>query len=59
MGNTKDMNYGDYADKDNEKLSELREELMDYVEKGQSKTFVKKFHELMEVERELALRGGE
>ena len=53
------IHYGDYGAMETEELSEMRESLMDYLEKGQSKTFIRKFHELMEVERELTLREGE
>jgi len=48
--------YGDYGDKEDDELVEMREEFMDYIEKGMSQEFIDKFHELLEVERELTLR---
>lgn len=50
------IHYGDYGNLDDDTLCELREELMDYLEKGRSQLFIHKLHELMEVERELTLR---
>lgn len=50
------VHYGDYGNLDDDTLCQLREELMDFIEKGRSQLFIHKFHELMEVERELTLR---
>ena len=51
------IKYGDYGDMDDDKLCELREELMDNIEKWLLHEHrIEEFHELMEVERELTLR---
>lgn len=50
------VHYGDYGDLEDDTLCSMREELMDYIEKGKTQFFIRKFHELMEVERELTLR---
>lgn len=50
------VHYGDYESKEDEELIEMRENLMDYIEKDRSEEFINKFHELLEVERELTLR---
>lgn len=50
------IKYGDYGSKSDSALNRMREDLMDYIEKGKSQVFIRKFHELMEVERELTLR---
>jgi len=50
------IHYGDYGNKEDEELIKMREELMDYIEKGKTEVFINKFHELLEVERELTLR---
>ncbi len=52
------VHYGDFGDLEDDTLVSMREELMDYIEKGKSQFFIRKFHELMEVERELTLREG-
>lgn len=52
------LHYGDYGDLEDDDLTTMREELMDYIEKGMTKIFIHKFHELLEVERELTLREG-
>ena len=50
------IHYGDYGSKEDEELIKMREELMDYIEKSKTEAFINKFHELLEVERELTLR---
>lgn len=50
------IHYGDYSAIEDEELVEMREELMDFIEKDKDEEFINKFHELMEVERELTLR---
>lgn len=50
------IHYGDFDNKEDDELVELREELMDYLEKDKSEEFINKLHELQEVERELTLR---
>lgn len=49
--------YGALASEDDdEKLIEMREVLMDFIEQGMSESFINKFHLLLEVERELTIR---
>jgi len=50
------IHYGDYGSKEDDELVTMREELMDFIEKGKREEFINKFHELLEVERELTLR---
>lgn len=50
------VHYGDLGAKEDDDLVTMREELMDYLEKGMNKTFIHKLHLLQEVERELTLR---
>lgn len=52
----KPLHYGDYANKDDDELIEMRENLMNYIETKKTQEFIDKFHELLEVERELTLR---
>ena len=48
--------YGDFGSKEDDELVQMREELMDYLEKDKTEYFIDKLHELQEVERELTLR---
>jgi len=49
--------YGSLGDVDeDDDLCEMREILMDFIEKDSSQAFINKFHLLLEVERELTLR---
>jgi len=53
---TKTIHYGDFGNKEDDELIELREELMDFLEAGKDEEFINKLHALQEVERELTLR---
>ena len=55
----KPIHYGDYGDLEDDTLISMREELMDFIEKSKTQFFIRKFHELLEVERELTLREGQ
>lgn len=48
--------YGDLGSVEDDDLVALREVFMDYIEKDKTQDFIKKFHFLLEVERELTLR---
>lgn len=55
----KPLHYGDFGDLEDDTLIAMREELMDFIERGKTQFFIRKFHELLEVERELTLRENQ
>jgi hypothetical protein len=50
------IHYGDFANKDDDELIKMRENLLDYLEKDKREEYIEKLHELLEVEREITLR---
>jgi hypothetical protein len=46
----------DYEEKSDDYLIARREKLTDWLETDMSQEFIRKFHDLLEVERELTLR---